>query len=190
MTFEKFLDPGEKVIFSIRRHPFSFFSSIVILSVMGLVPIVLMILIVSISSTELSTTMQGWIAAAAGTYYLFFITLALVFWMDYYYDLYVITESHLLDIDQTSLLSRRIAHISLVRVQDVTTRVTGFWGNLLDFGPITVQTAGHEEDIVFDDVPHPHDVAARIMKLHDALIARQQRQGEVSQAEGVHPPSK
>ena len=189
MTFDRFLGPGEKVVFSIRRHPFAFLSSILILSVMGLLPPALIVLGTTIFSWNLSPSTEDWIAVGAGTFYLFFLILALVFWMDYYYDLYIVTDRHVLDIDQTSLLSQRISHISLVRVQDVTTRVKGFWQNLLDFGPITVQTAGHEEDILLEDVPHPQDVAARIMKLHDELIAKQQRQGEAGSGEGVHPPN-
>ena len=189
MTFDRFLAPGEKVVFSIRRHPFAFISSILILSVMALLPPILIGLSVSVFSVNLSPGMEDWIAVGAGTYYLFSLVLAIVFWMDYYYDLYVVTDKHILDIDQTSLLSQRIAHISMVRVQDVTTRVKGFWQNLLDFGPITVQTAGHEEDISLEDVPRPQEVAARIMKLHDELIAKQERQQEAGSGEGVHPPN-
>lgn len=190
MTFDRFLDPGEKVIFSIRRHPFAFISSTFILLVMALMPPMIFMLARSVVSDSLSPSVEDWIAVSSGTYYLFFLVLALVFWMDYYYDLYIITGTHILDIDQTSLLSQRIVHISMVRVQDITTRMKGFWHNLLDFGPITVQTAGHEEDIVLEDVPHPQEVAARIMKLHDELIAKQQRHQEIGHGEGVHPPSK
>ena len=173
---------------SVRRHPFAFLSSIAIIVFMTIFPPILLTIIRILFAVDFPPHVVDWVAVGFGTYYLFLITLALVFWMDYYYDLYVVTDKHLLDIDQTGLLSRRISHISLARVQDVTTRQKGFWQNLLDFGPVNVQTAGHEEDILLEDVPHCSQIAAKIMLLHDELIAKERRQGEVSEGEGVHPP--
>lgn len=188
MRFDRFLKPGEKVVLSIRRHPFAFVSSILILFVIGILPVALFALRGTVVPLTISQGIMDWIVVGLGAYFLFFTVIALVFWMDYYYDLYVVTNMHLLDIDQIGLLSRRISHTSLARVQDVTTRQKGFWQNLLDFGSVTVQTAGHEEDILLEDVPHCSQVAAKIMQLHDELIGRERRQGEVGEGEGAHPP--
>ncbi len=190
MRFDRFLQPGDRVELSVRRHLFAFVPSILILLVMGALPIIIFAIGGSVLPFEFSRLAIDMIIVGAGAYYLFFLTLALVFWMDYYYDLYVVTNRHILDMDQIGLLSRRISHTSLARIQDVTTRQKGFWQNLLDFGPITIQTAGHEEDILLEDVPHCSRVAAKIMALHDRLIAQEHRQREVGEGEGIHPPRK
>jgi len=190
MKLDRFLEPDEKIIYSIRRHPFAFVPSILILTAMAIIPPLLLILFRSALDVIINPTYTDWIAVGLGCYYLFFLTVGLVFWIDYYYDLYIVTDAHILDIDQSSLLSRRVAHISLARAQDVTSKIRGFWQNLLDFGPILIQTAGHEEDILLEDVPHANDVAAKIMHLHDELIKREDRHQELGEAEGVHPPGK
>jgi len=190
MKYEILLDPHERAILHIHRHPFALLVTILILVVMALAPALLLLFTTAAGTFTVSASFTDWIAVSTGAYYLFLILLGLVLWMDYYYDMYIVTNQHILDIDQSSLLSQKISRTSLMRVQDVTARVKGFWGNLLDFGPLTVQTAGHEEELILEDVPHPREVAARIMALHDELIAKGGREKEISEAEGVHPPGK
>lgn len=190
MKYEILLEPHEKAILRIHRHPFAFITSLFIIFSMGLVPAMILLFTTVAEAIPRSPLLIDWFAAGAGTYYLFLIVVGLVLWMDYYYDMYIVTEEHILDIDQSSLLLQKISRTSLMRVQDVTARVTGFWGNLLDFGRVSVQTAGHEEELILEDVPHPREVAAKIMVLHDELIAKETRAGEIGEAEGVHPPGK
>jgi hypothetical protein len=189
MKFDRLIPPDERIILVIRRHPFAFVSSITTLLVMGILPVLVYLLLPATGLTFQKETVD-WITVGTGTFYLFWITLGLVLWIDYYYDLYLITDQHIFDIDQSSLLSRRISQTSLARVQDVTARVKGFWPNLLDFGPITVQTAGDKEEIVLEDVPRPNEVGTTIMHLHDELIAKERRKTEVGEGEGVHPTGK
>ena len=187
MNYQRFLEPGEQTVQIIRRHPVAFLPSIFIFAVMLCTPPLFLLLITGAVPLSLAGQALDWVVVGFGCYYLFVLAVGLVLWMDYYYDLYIITTRHILDVDQGSLLGNRIAHTSLARVQDVTTRLNGVWQQVFNFGPINVQTAGHEEDILLEDVPRPHEVAATIMRLHDELIAREQRRPEVGEAEGVHP---
>lgn len=190
MKYRTLIDHNQKLVLHIHRHPFVLLTTILILLVMALAP-PLIVLFTKIDDTLIiSQSLADWIAVGSGTYYLFLTVLGLVLWMDYYYDMYIVTEEQILDIDQSSLLSQKISRTSLMRVQDVTAHVKGFWGNLLDFGSLTVQTAGHEKELILEDVPHPREVATRIMQLHDDLIAKESRTKEVGEAEGVHPPGR
>lgn len=102
----------------------------------------------------------------------FITTLALFFWiyiffvwLDYYFDVWVITNERIINIEQKSLFTRVISEVTLTRVQDVTAKIDGFFPTLLDFGDIMVQTAGEEKHFHFRNVPRPEEHKEAIMIL-------------------------
>lgn len=87
----------------------------------------------------------------------------LLMWMDYYLDMWIITNERIIDIEQHGLFNREISEIPLHRVQDVTIQVRGIIETLLGFGTIRIQTAGEREfDIRF--VPHLYKAKDIILK--------------------------
>jgi uncharacterized membrane protein YdbT with pleckstrin-like domain len=188
MKYDELTGAGQTVVMSIHRHPIVLLPSIVAVLFMTIIPLMLGFVVLTYLFPNLGAAHLSWVVVGFAAYYLFLLVLATVLWMDYYYDMYVVTDSHILDINQRSLLFRRVARTSLLRVQDVTVRVLGLWASILDYGTVNVQTAGHEEDITLLDIPKPAEVARSIMQLHDAILARQGRKSEVAHGEGVHPP--
>lgn len=93
-------------------------------------------------------------------------------WIDYYFDVWVITDERILNIEQKSLFVRVISEVDLGRVQDVTTKVEGLIPTLLDFGDIFIQTAGQDKYFHFRRVGSPDEHKNEIVRLVKKNLAK------------------
>lgn len=87
--------------------------------------------------------------------------------VNYYLDMWIITNDRLIDIRQEGLFARTVAELDLFRVQDVTSECKGFFATAFDYGNVYVQTAGSKERFVFRNIPQPHLIREAIIKLAD-----------------------
>lgn len=88
------------------------------------------------------------------------------FWV-YRRNFLVLTNQHLVRVEQKGLFTRTVSQLSLSRVQDVSGTVSGFLPTILGFGDITVETAGAEDNFVFTTVPRPSEMSAACLKAHE-----------------------
>lgn len=84
-------------------------------------------------------------------------------WMDYYLDMWIVTEKRIIDVEQRGLFSREVSEIPIASVQDVTVDVHGLVQTVLGFGTIKIQTAG-EREFTIDEIPHLARVKDEILK--------------------------
>lgn len=100
-------------------------------------------------------------------YFLFILPFMTVAFIDYYYDIMVVTDRRLVDIDQNNLFSRPISELSLEQIEDVTSITEGYLSSLFDYGTIHVQTAGSQNNFEYQHIRHPREVAGVILDLSD-----------------------
>lgn len=91
-----------------------------------------------------------------------FIIMKFIFW---YYNVNIITNKRVIDIDFIYLLYRENTATNITQIEDVTSKVGGFLRSIFDFGDIFVQTAGNEPNIEFLAVPHPSKIVRTINNL-------------------------
>lgn len=107
-------------------------------------------------------------AYCLGVWLYFFIN-----WVDYYLDVWIITDERIIDVEQAGLLNRVSAEQKIYRVQDVTAEVKGllqtFWG----FGTLYVQTAGEEKRFTFENIPDPYKVKRIIMDAYEKSLEKE-----------------
>lgn len=101
----------------------------------------------------------------ASAFFLFGALFAFQMFIEYWLDVFIVTDKRILDIDQHGLFSRTVSELRLYRAQDVTAEVKGILHSLIDYGDVYVQTAGEIERFRFEDVPHPNHVAKLILEL-------------------------
>lgn len=89
---------------------------------------------------------------------------AFLIWIDYYYDLWVITDKRLVNIEQSGLFSRRTSELDFAKVQDITVDIKGFFPTMLNYGDVQVQTAGEEDNFLFRTISNPLAVKTLIMQ--------------------------
>jgi len=163
-------DPEEKVLLMLRQHPITqvtaiiFFALGMILpsfidpgSLLGFLPI----------SLQVATTIVWYVAI---------MIYGVESFLSWYYNVNIITDERVIDIDFHSLMFRNITSAQLGKVEDVTSTAYGLLGTVFDYGDVRIQTAGAEVDIIFNLVPKPTTVA----KLLNELLQEE----ELEQLEG------
>lgn len=86
------------------------------------------------------------------------------YFIDYWLDVFILTDKRILDIEQKGLFNRTVSELRLYRTQDVTAEIKGFWHTMFDYGDVFVQTAGEQQRFHFGLVPHPNAVAKLILE--------------------------
>lgn len=165
LFIEKLLTEGggeEKLVIFLRRHWINLFLQIwPLLTFLILISIVYFILINlgAIGDEEIFVSFGAAVISLFLWAFLFFI------FIDYYLDVWVITNERIVNIEQKGLFKREISELRLEKVQDLTTEIGGIVSTLFDFGDLYVQTAGKRERFLFKSIPHPERIKDVILVL-------------------------
>lgn len=162
--------PDEKVYYLLRRHWMAMTNHFLLLVFEGLIPLGVYLYVQYFGGYafilgEVVTTIA--ILFASG-YYMFIWLFFFHHWIDYYLDIWVVTDQRIVNVVQSGLFSRRISELNIIQVQDVSSFVKGSLATFFDYGQIHIQTAGEKPRFVFEQIPHPRKVAIKIVELHDA----------------------
>lgn len=107
-------------------------------------------------------------------------------WIDYYFDIWIVTNQRIVNIEQKALFSRSISELELEKVQDISTDVHGVIPTFLNFGNLLVQTAAEKEKFLFHNIPNPYSVKDLIMNLQKRQEKREERTFSKLIAKKVH----
>lgn len=161
----------EKIALVIHRHWFVMARTVVVFFILILIPPAVLS-----SLPILTERFDIHVVEPATNFFLsLYIMVLFIFlfllWMDYYLDMWIITNSRIIDVEQKGLFNRQISEIPLQHVQDVTIEVKGFIETFLKFGRIRIQTAG-EREFTINFVPHLYEAKEVIIKYaHEAQRA-------------------
>jgi hypothetical protein len=98
-------------------------------------------------------------------YYLIVIGFALNQFVTWFYQVGLITNIRIIDVDFHSLLSRNIAYTELADIVDTEAHQKGLLQSIFDYGSVGVQTAGMKANFEFSNIPFPNKVADLISDL-------------------------
>jgi len=158
----------EKVVFLFRRHPITFIPILALFLVLMSVPAALYFLISSIFPDFINNPIFYPLAVLlASVYYLSIYLFFYAMFVDYYLDLWIVTNDRIVDIEQNGLFSRTISELDLFRIQDVTTEVHGFFSTLFRYGDLHVKTASANINIVFRNIPNPNKAREALIVMAD-----------------------
>lgn len=165
----------EQILRIMHRHWFYIFFQFLLI-VLALVLVVGSFLFIMWYFPELLAAVTYQAALFFETMFLLFVWFyAFFLWIDYYLDVWIVTDERIINIEQKGLFIREISELELSNIQDVTTEVTGFIPTMLNFGKVFVQTAAEKERFIFEDIPDPYAVKGLIMQL--ARKAKKQDNG-------------
>lgn len=161
----------EKVFLLIRKHWFKYVI-FVYLVVLALIPVIGLFIYFSLANVVLSAESTVFLIILMSVYFLLLIGVELYGFVNYYLDVYIVTDRRLVDISQKGLFRREISELHLRQVQDVSAHVDGVPETLFHFGNVFIQTAGETKNFIFESIPHPYAVAKQIVDLHEKQIGR------------------
>ncbi|MBI2588253.1 PH domain-containing protein [Candidatus Berkelbacteria bacterium] len=161
-------DPDEKIYVFLRRHFLSFVWVVLLfLVIWGLVLTVLYFLTSSFEDSVLTGAGRNIFLLSSSAAFLFLAAVFMVAWIDFYFDLHIVTDRRVVDINQNALFNRDQAELNLEDIEDVKAVVRGVLGTVFDFGDVEIQTAGTQRNFLFEKVAHPREVAQIITDLRN-----------------------
>tara|TARA_Y100000310_G_scaffold345569_1_gene466735 strand:+ start:8925 stop:9449 length:525 start_codon:yes stop_codon:yes gene_type:complete len=160
---------NEEVVYEVRRHWYMLFTEIITLVGFFILVTGLIIVFGSDIFGEGSASIQMFLIAALAV---FLWPILFIFWVNYYLDIWIITNRRVYDIEQHSLFTRDISEFRLEKVQDITIEVRGIVATFLNFGDLHVQTAGTTRDFVLRKIRKPYEARTKLSYQLDLMRTR------------------
>jgi len=172
--------PNEKIVHVLHRHPLTIFWLLLgYILLIGIVPFLLWYLPNYKIELIQDPIIMPLFVLGSSAFFLFTWMFLFQNFMDYYLDVWIVTNKRILNIEQTGLFSRTVSELRLYRVQDVTSSVSGFIETMFDYGHVEIQTAGEKSRFVFEQIPHPTLISKSILEL--AEVERREQLDEAVQ---------
>jgi uncharacterized membrane protein YdbT with pleckstrin-like domain len=160
-------DREEKIILVLRQHPITQFGNIFFLfTAFFFVPWLLRV--------------SGLIAffpdkfEVAFYFFLIVLFLGMAFrcFLLWFFNVYIITDERIIDVDFISMIYKNISTAKIENIEDITKKTSGLIASLFDHGTILIQTAASQNELEFENVPHP----AKVVKLLNELMIEEERE--------------
>ena len=151
------VDPDEVILLFLRRH----FITNVPWIVQGIGLIFLPFLIaglLSFANITLDFVPPNLMLFSILFYYFLVLQFFFLHFLNWFYNISLVTNKKVIDIDFRVLLSKNVAATKISQVEDVTLNEVGLIRSVFDYGDIFVQTAGTIDNFEFLAVPHPERV--------------------------------
>jgi membrane protein YdbS with pleckstrin-like domain len=150
-------EPEEKIILFLRRHLITNVGWILLGILMFFAPVVLS------NFPILEFLPENFQTVAILIWYL--VTTAFVFekFLDWFFDVNIITDERVIDVDFVNMIYREITDANTDKIQDVTVKMGGVIRSIFNYGSILIQTAAEMPLIEFTDIPNP-DKVSRLLR--------------------------
>ena len=149
------LRPWEEVKMVVRRHWIVF----VMLWVHALAGLIINIVLYSLFGNQL------WVNIITLIYLSWFIVFMYIEWINHELDMYVITNSRIIWIEQIWFLNREVSQCALADVQEVNSKTKGFFANMLNYWSLTIQTAWNASNFHMDYTPDPLQTSRKVLNI-------------------------
>lgn len=156
----------EVKVADVRRHPFGLFIiylqtivglGIAFILIFTLLPTFLETLSISESSGNSFLTLFAFATALFGAIFLI-LTVRI-----YRGNQLIVTDSNVTQVLQVGLFRRKVSELSMHNVEDVTAEQHGILQTFLNYGTLTIETAGEQNNFIFIYCPNPNAYAKAIL---------------------------
>ncbi len=166
---------NEEVLRIIHRHWFNIFLQYIGIGCAALLVTIIFSVLPKITSLPPDALPSIFSSFLLNTFLLFIWLYVFLIWVDYYFDVWIITNERIVNIEQKGLFNREVSELRFSRIQDVTSVVDGFVPTILNFGDVYVQTAAEEERFVFRQIPDPYTIKDMVMRLSHSSTPEETR---------------
>jgi hypothetical protein len=156
----------ETVELFLRQHPIVNIPWIILSVVLFFAPTVVFPLLFRFLPIQLPV---GYMVVATAFWYLATFGFVLTNFLHWYFNIYIVTNERIIDIDFKFLLYKHFSQAELNKIQDISFTSSGIGATMFNYGNVNVQTAGETPTLEFEIVPHPQKVVETIRDLAERL---------------------
>ena len=175
----------EKLILFLRRHPAILAGKWLYFILLGLIPLAIYFFLLYFQPQILRNIIaHAGLLLFASVYYVFILLFFFSAFIDFYLDVWIVTDQRIINIEQKGLFNRVIAEHSLDKIQDVSGEQKGIFQTLFSYGSVHIQTAGEVQRFIFFQVKNPFE----IIRVLNNLIQKREAKFEHEITEKLSPP--
>jgi len=156
----------EQVILLLRQHGIVLFPSFLLIILLLCIPLIVVPLFFQNIQLPVIIPYQ-YIVVGTVFWYVMTFGVALMSFLRWYFNIYIVTDRRIVDIDFVHLLYKEFSEARLDKIQDINYRSGGIVATLCNYGDVFVETAGETPNIDFLSVPMPAKVIETIGSLLD-----------------------
>lgn len=157
-------EEAEKIILFVRQHFIVNVPWILVTIVLVIAPTVIFPILFRALSLNMSFPASYYVIGTM-FWYLATFGFALASFIGWFFNIYIVTNERIVDIDFYYLLYKKFAEAELARIQDIRYTSGGILAAMFNFGNVVVETAGEAPNIDFESIPHPERVVETIREL-------------------------
>lgn len=162
--------PGEKTISIIHRHQIVLFWFALYFAIMVSLPFFIYAAFSSVFGFPLIGAMRAIFFFLVGLHLLFTAILGFFAFIDYYLDVWIITDQRIISIEQRGFFNRVINEVRYERIQDITSVVPGLFATYFKYGNILIQTAAEKERMILKQIPDPIETRRLISEIYNNVL--------------------
>src|SRR5882672_6137668 len=165
------LQPGERVVATIKRHPFGIVSLYAAATVgIAVAAVLAFVLLPNLLGQFSNGGSNSVIYLGLGIVVVLLVLVLGIATSVYWQNQWVVTTDSITQISQSSLFGRQVSQLSMDNLEDVTVNQDGILPHLFGYGVLKVETAGERSKFVFPYCPHPNDYARQILEIHEQFL--------------------
>ncbi len=166
MSFES-QEPNETILLYLRKHFITNVPWIVTTILLLFLPNIINFFFRNIAHMQspLASLLPNYEKLIIIFYYLLVFAYAFVNFITWFYNISIVTNIRVIDIDFSDLVYQNVAVTKVDLIEDVDYIQIGFIRSLFNYGDIFVQTAGEDEHFDFLAVPNPVKATKIILDL-------------------------
>ena len=162
------LEPGECILTVVHRSIIGLVG-IYLVAIVAVVAIFALVIAVSPDTFDTSSdTISGSLSAIMVLGAILLVLILFTATYVYRQSRLLVTDKSLVQILQKTLFIRKVSRLSMSNVEDVNEEQRGIIASIFNYGTLTVQTAGTEDNFVFTLCPNPAALADRIIEARQA----------------------
>lgn len=166
MEQNQLLENGEVILEKIRKHWIVYVKD-------GVMHVFTCFITLVMATYITSRGVLSFIDKDMGSYIgLILMMFVIIFWVSFFYawtkeyfDVWYVTDKHIIAVNQKQMFEREEAFMELSRIQDVLFEKNGFLFAWLGYGKLKIQSAGIDQEFVIDNVTNVESFAHRILEL-------------------------
>jgi hypothetical protein len=95
----------------------------------------------------------------------------------------LITNENVIEVRQVNLFTRKVSHLNMINVEDVTVLKKGIFQTAFNYGTISIETAGEKDNFTFIYTPSPDIYRRMVINAHEDAIEHIGRMGPIQRVE-------
>lgn len=165
-------DDDESVVMFLRQHPVVNLPWVCVTLFMLTLPSIFVFFppFTSLNSGLQFVVTLGW--------YLFVSGYALAKFMGWFFNIYIVTDERVVDVDFKNIFFRRISTAKIEEIQDINVESSGAFETFFGYGSVFIQTAAEVSQFEFVAVPKP-DMVGKILGRMIDLEEQEKLEGRV-----------